>query len=746
MRVNDEPGKESEGGIPESFSPKAFDSPESPDLTKTETQAGRVSIRGQDQQDTTPARQPKGRGETRVQSGGDYGKSCELSNALRVDLEGQPGDLETLPVILTAMGVQDGFPRPLTRVDCEFGSPPLNQEERNHAREREEARYRERQEKAAIERQREIIGMLKSDAEQILSSQWAGQGLSPDWLYADYANQRVAMAEEEQRLIRELTEDGEDRVYTEFWRWKMTQLLQLWMDSRMNVHLYYAAMKKERVVRYLEGGSRENAKVLGIVEGWRKYVDAMFIWNQEFGTLLSTLTNWSNVTLDDNMIKEWGSQDGPDFINICKLFIIKRVTMGADDEGSVINKVIRGILMPTICMRAIDIIIRAEEAEIIPRTWLVGQHFQCDRDITTHTQTVFNLLKKYADAWGVGPHSKFSCQLGMNMRLISVRNIHLINKGWGVSESEVGLFQNWTIMQIQAHSGSINVNPQDYHASSADASTVVQIEHILGICNSQLDIKLSRAKDIIDLGFQASIKQKAAEQRDFVDSLSDRVRALTFQASVHNLETTKDLIEERFREQNEQVHRVAGQVEQLRQITDVIATEGLHDEAQAQDLRADVNSLRELMSGQATESARAKAVIDQQGQIIQQLRNQSGQAEMIEITKRSLQQDLPDMVKDLISQVAVAPTRMEELEVKMSTLLKENRELRAGDDHRREESGARVKKQDSTLEEMRKRLQEIQLSQAQAPKIEDMFAQIRQEQKAATASVMAQVATSMATQ
>ena len=301
-------------------------------------------------------------------------------------------------------------------------------------------------------------------------------------------------------------------------------------------------------------------------------------------------------------------------------------------------------------------------------------------------------------------------------------------------------------MQIQAHSGSINVNPQDYHASSADASTVVQIEHILGICNSQLDIKLSRAKDIIDLGFQASIKQKAAEQRDFVDSLSDRVRALTFQASVHNFETTKDLIEERFREQNEQVHRVAGQVEQLRQITDVIATEGLHDEAQARDLRADVNSLRESMSDQATESARAKAVIDQQGQIIQQLRNQSGQAEMIEITKRSLQQDLPDMVKDLISQVAVAPTRMEELEVKMSTLLKENRELRAGDDHRREESGARVKKQDSTLEEMRKRLQEIQLSQAQAPKIEDMFAQIRQEQKAATASVMAQVATSMAAQ
>ena len=104
-----------------------------------------------------------------------------------MDLEGRPGNLETLPVILTAMGFQDGFPRPLTRVDCEFGSPPLNQEERNHAREREEARDRERQEKAAIERQREIIGMLKSDAEQILSSQGAGQELSPDWLYANYA-------------------------------------------------------------------------------------------------------------------------------------------------------------------------------------------------------------------------------------------------------------------------------------------------------------------------------------------------------------------------------------------------------------------------------------------------------------------------------------------------------------------------------------------------------------------------------
>ena len=100
------------------------------------------------------------------------------------------------------------------------------------------------------------------------------------------------------------------------------------------------------------------------------------------------------------------------------------------------------------------------------------------------------------------------------------------------------------------------------------------------------------------------------------------------------------------------------------------------------------------------------------------------------------------MVKGLISQTSVTPTRMEELEVKMAALLKENRELRALDDRQREESGAQAKKQDSTLEEMRKRLQDIKLSQAQAPKLEDMFEEIRHEQKAATAHVRSLVANS----
>jgi hypothetical protein len=494
------------------------------------------------------------------------------------------------------------------------------------------------------------------------------------------------------------------------------------------------------------GGERESETVIGIMEECLKHVNTMSIWNQEFGKLLATLTHWDVEMMNQHMMKEWGSTEGPDFVNICKLFIIKRITMGADEQGAMINKVIRGLLMPSIGMRAVDLIIKEGEKEIIPNTWLVGQHFQCDRDVTVHTQTVFSLLRKYADAFGLGPHVKFSTQLGENMRIIPVREIHSVNTGWGVSESEIGLFQNWIIMRIQTFSASIKVSPQEFQLSNASAGTIAQIEHIIGICSSQVDVKLSRAKETIDLELQESLRQEQLEQRDFVNGLSDQVRDLAFQASAHNLNISNELIERRFQEQNMQVRHMAEQVERLKTAGEMSDTGERLDSELMQNLQTDMNSLRESLEGQRTESARATAIIAQQGEIIQQLRKQENQAEMIETTKRSLQRDLPDMVKELIPQTSVTATRMEELEVKMAALLKENRELRALDNHQREESGARDRKQDSTLEEMRKRLQEIQLSQAHAPKLDDMFEEIRREQKAATRSVISQVNNTMSDQ
>ena len=212
-------GNESKGDIPVSFSSCALDSPKSPDLRKDDDLAGRVESREGGQQDATPARQPRVRGRQPL---GNEGGSLKRGNTLHMDLEGQRGNLDASPAILATMGVQERVSRPLVEEDFYASSPPLNQEDKNREREREAERNREWQEKATVGRQKEMIGVLMSEEDQIMSSRWARQVSNPDWLYADYADQRVAMAEEEQRMTRGLTQDGEDKVYAQLWTWKVS--------------------------------------------------------------------------------------------------------------------------------------------------------------------------------------------------------------------------------------------------------------------------------------------------------------------------------------------------------------------------------------------------------------------------------------------------------------------------------------------------------------------------------------------
>ena len=125
------------------------------------------------------------------------------------------------------------------------------------------------------------------------------------------------------------------------------------------------------------------------------------------------------------MLKEWQTEESPEFINICKLAMIKRVIFAERESNvSFVRKVIRGMLMPTICIRAMDVIIRREEEELLPISWMLGMHFECDREIATHRQTMFTLLRKWVDAWGLGKFSKFKTVKSEDQLIIPVRRIH----------------------------------------------------------------------------------------------------------------------------------------------------------------------------------------------------------------------------------------------------------------------------------------------------------------------------------
>ena len=56
--------------------------------------------------------------------------------------------------------------------------------------------------------------------------------------------------------------------------------------------------------------------MIGIMEECLKQVNTMSIWNHEFGKLLAKLTHWDVEMMNQHMMKEWGSTEGLDFVNI----------------------------------------------------------------------------------------------------------------------------------------------------------------------------------------------------------------------------------------------------------------------------------------------------------------------------------------------------------------------------------------------------------------------------------------------
>ena len=204
----------------------------------------------------------------------------EESGLKTMDANDQRRAFKSSPASLLEMDVNEKQIRSLSVDDFLDDSPPLNQEdEEDRLYEIAVRKVREIQDERDRQRQEELVQGIKEDTDLILSKRWSVGGEYVDWLYADYADQRAALELSEQRLIRDLTEDGESRVYAEFWKWKATQWVQLLTCSKMNVILFQAVLGIGRVKKYDIGGEEENELVVGILEEWHQSANTMTIWN-----------------------------------------------------------------------------------------------------------------------------------------------------------------------------------------------------------------------------------------------------------------------------------------------------------------------------------------------------------------------------------------------------------------------------------------------------------------------------------